>query len=87
MSNSNKISIDKLSSELQKTLQEYKENIEEEVKEIADKKIIAAKNELKAISPRASKTVKLKGGTTVVPRKLCEIMEYKKRGKNQRNIF
>lgn len=70
MSNSNKVSIDNLSSAIMKQLQEYKEDIEEDVREVADKNTKEARNELKAISPMANKTVRLKGGTTVVPRKL-----------------
>ena len=68
MSNSNKVTVDKLSSEIMKALQEYKEDISEEVKETADKYIKEAKNELKQISPVADRTVILKGGTTVAPR-------------------
>lgn len=71
MSNSNKVSIDNLSSEIMKCLKEYKEDINDEVKEVSDKLIKEARNELKQISPRASKTVKLRGGTSVIPRKLC----------------
>lgn len=78
MSNSNKVSIDNLSSEIMKTLQEYKDDISDEVKEISDKLVKEARNELKQISPRAKRTVKLKGGTSVAPRKLCKILEYKK---------
>lgn len=78
MSNSNKIFIDQLSTAIQEYLQEYKEDIEDDIKEVADKKIKEARGELKSISPRASKTVKLKGGTTVVPRKLRKIVEHKK---------
>lgn len=78
MSNSNKVSVDKLSSELMKYLQEYKEDIEEDVKEVADRNIKEARDELKSISPKAKRTVILKGGTRVTPRKLFEIMECKK---------
>lgn len=76
MSNSNKVSIDKLSSVIMKALQEYKDDISDEVKEVSDKLIKEAKNELKQISPRASKTVKLRGGTSVTPRKLCKVLDY-----------
>lgn len=68
MSNNNKVSIDNLSSAIMEYLQEYKEDIDEEVREVADKNIKEAKNELKQISPKSDKTVTLKGGTTVVPR-------------------
>lgn len=78
MSNSNKVSIDNLSSAIMETLQEYKDDISEDVKEISDKLIKEASKELRSISPKANRTVKLKGGTTVVPRKLCKILEYKK---------
>ena len=71
MSNSNKVSIDNLSSAIMEYLQEYKEDINDEVQEASDKLTKEARNELKSISPKAEKTVKLKGGTTVVPRKLC----------------
>ena len=76
MSNSNKVSIDKLSSAIMKALQEYKDDISDEVKEVSDKLIKEAKDELKQISPRASKTVKLRGGTSVTPRKLCKVLDY-----------
>ncbi len=76
MSNSNKVSIDNLSSSIMKALQEYKDDISEEVKETSEKLIKEARNELKQISPKTSKTVKLKGGTSIVPRKLCKILEY-----------
>lgn len=78
MSNSNKVSIDKLSTEIMKALTEYKEDINEEVKEVSDKLIKEASKELKNISPKANRTVKLRGGTSVTPRKLCEILEHKK---------
>lgn len=78
MSNSNKVSIDNLSSAIMETLQEYKDDISKDVKEISDKLIKEASKELRSISPKANRTVKLKGGTTVVPRKLCKILEYKK---------
>lgn len=87
MSNSNKVSVDNLSSEIMKCLTECKEDINNEVKEVLDKLIKEARNELKSISPRASKTVKLKGGTSVVPRKLCKIMEYEKWKESHRFIF
>lgn len=76
MSNSNKISIDNLSSVILKQLQEYKDDISEEVKETSDKLIKEARDELKQISPRVSETVRLKGGTSVAPRKLFKILEY-----------
>lgn len=76
MSNSNKVSIDNLSSEIMKALQNYKDDISDEVKEVSDKLIKEASKELKSISPKSNRTVKLKGGTTVTPRKLCKILEY-----------
>lgn len=76
MSNSNKVSINNLSSAIMKALQEYKDDISDEVKEVSDKLIKEASKELKSISPKANRTVKLKGGTSVVPRKLCKILEY-----------
>ena len=78
MSNSNKVSVDNLSSKLMEYLQEYKEDISEEVKNTTDKLIKEAAGELRQISPKAKRTVKLRGGTVVEPRKLCEILEYKK---------
>lgn len=71
MSNSNKVSVDNLSSAIMTYLKEWREDIEEDVKELADKNIKEARSELKSISPKAKKTVKLKGGGSVVPRKLC----------------
>ena len=78
MLNSNKVSVDNLSSKLMEYLQEYKEDISEEVKNTTDKLIKEAAGELRQISPKAKRTVKLRGGTVVEPRKLCEILEYKK---------
>lgn len=68
MSNSNKVSVDNLSSAIMKQLQEYKEDITEEVKEVSDEIVKEASKELKQISPKADKTVILKGVTTVTPR-------------------
>jgi gas vesicle protein len=76
MSNSNKISVDKLNSEIMKYLKECKEDIEDDVKEVSSKIIKEVKNELKQISPKAKKTVRLRGGTIVESRELCKIMEY-----------
>ncbi len=87
MSNSNKVSINNLSSEIMKALQKYKDDISDEVKEVSDKLIKEASKELRSISPKANKTVKLKGGTSVAPRKLCKILEYKKRQESKRYIF
>lgn len=78
MSNSNKVSVDNFSTKLMEYLQEYKEDISEEVKNTTDKLIKEAAGELRQISPKAKRTVKLRGGTVVEPRKLCEILEYKK---------
>lgn len=60
MSNSNRIVADKLNSAIMKYLQEYKEDIEEDVKELADKNIKEARAELKSISPKAKKRVYLR---------------------------
>lgn len=76
MSNSNRVDINKLSSKIMEYLQDYKEDIDEEVKEVSDKLIKEASKELKSISPKSDRTVKLKGGTSVAPRKLCKIMEH-----------
>lgn len=76
MSNSNKVSIDNLSSAIMEYLQDYKEDIKDDVVETSNKLIKEASKELRQISPKAGKTVKLKGGTTVAPRKLCKILEY-----------
>lgn len=62
MSNKNKASttIDNLSNEIMKVLQEYKEDINDEVRGIAKQTIKEATNELKQISPKASKRVYLR---------------------------
>lgn len=78
MSNSNKVSIDNLSSEIIKCLTEYKDDITDEAKELSDKAIKEANKELKQVSPKAKRTVKLKGGTSVSPRKLFKVLEYEK---------
>ena len=78
MSNSNKVSVDNFSSKIMEYLQEYKEDISEEVKNTTNKLVKEAAGELRHISPKAKRTVKLRGGTVVEPRKLCEILEYKK---------
>lgn len=62
MSNSNRISVDKLSSEIMKYLTEYKEDIDEEVKEVANKVTKEARAEVKAKSPVSKKDVRLRGG-------------------------
>lgn len=67
MSNSNRVTVDNLSSEIMKYLQEYKEDIFDEVKEVSDKLIKEASKELKTISPKAKKTVILKSGKSVYP--------------------
>lgn len=87
MSNSNRVSVDNLSSAIMEALQEYKDDINDEVKEISDKLIKEASKELKSISPKANRTVKLKGGTSVVPRKLRKILEYKKWKESHRFIL
>lgn len=77
MSNSNKVSIDKLSTEIMKALTEYKEDINVEVKEVSDKLIKEASKELKQISPKTEKKVYLrKGNEPQKPRKLCKRMVY-----------
>lgn len=87
MSNSNKVSIDELSSSIMKALQDYKEDITEEVKETSDKLIKEVSKELKQMSPKSNKTVRLRGGAKVAPRKLCKIMEHKKWKKGHRYVF
>lgn len=77
MSNSNRISVNDLSSKIMEYLQNYKEGIYEEVKETSDKLTKEATKELRSISPKAKKTVKLKGGTVVEPRRICKILECK----------
>ena len=85
MSNKVSCSIDDLSNEIMKALKDYKEDITEDVKELSNQIIKEARNELKQISPRASKNVYTrkgsisgKKGDVITPRKLCKIMEYKK---------
>ena len=88
MSNSNKVSVDNLSSAIMTYLKEWREDIEEDVKELADKNIKEARSELKSISPKAKKTVKLKGGGSVAPRKLCKFVGNKKwKIKNEKGIL
>lgn len=60
MSNSNRVTVDKLSSAVMEYLQEYKEDIDNDVKELADKNIKEARNELKSISPKSKKKVYLR---------------------------
>lgn len=60
MSNSNKVSIDDLSSVVMKQLQEYKEDITDDVEETSDKITKEARDELKSISPKANKRVYLR---------------------------
>lgn len=57
MSNSNKVSVNKLSNELIKYLTKYKEDIEEEVTKTANEVAFDAQHELKTISPKANKNV------------------------------
>lgn len=87
MSNSNKVSIDNLSSQLMKYLQEFKEDIDDEVKETSDKIIKEATKELKQVSPEAKKIVYLRKSHSKfgvgdanwqMPRKLRSILECKK---------
>lgn len=58
----NKVSIDKLGSAIQEYLENYKEDIEEDVVELSNKYTKEAKNELQQISPKSKKDVHLKGG-------------------------
>ncbi len=60
MSNSNKVSINNLGSEIMKYLKEYKEDIDDEVKETTNTLIKEACKELKQISPKADKVVYLR---------------------------
>lgn len=77
MSNSNKVSVNKLSSEILKALTEYKENIKDEVKEVSDKLIKEASQELKQISPKAEEITYLrKGSEPQKSRKLCKRLDY-----------
>lgn len=85
MSNSNKVSVDKLASVILEQLQNYKEDIEKDVIEVSNEIIKEARNELKQISPKSSKNVYTrkgsvsgKKGDVITPRKLCKILEYKK---------
>lgn len=71
---SNKVSIDKLGSEIQKYLNEYKEDIEEEVVTLSNKYSKEARKELISISPKSKKIVHLKGGGEQKPRSLCWFM-------------
>lgn len=63
MSNSNRISIDNLSEEIYNMLFNYKEEIEEDVKEISDEMTKQAKIKLKRISPK--KTAKYSKSWTI----------------------
>ena len=65
--NSNKVKLNELSNAIMEYLQEYKEDIEEDVVEVSNEIIKEAKTELKSTSPKAKKTVKLKGGDVVTP--------------------
>ncbi len=67
MSNSNKVKIDDLQKEIIKALTEYKEDIEEDVVEVSNQSIKEARTEVKTKSPKANRTVKLRGGDTVAP--------------------
>lgn len=86
MSNSNKVSIDNLSSAIFKQLTEYKENIEEEVVETSNKLIKEASKELKQISPKSKKTVRLKGGTIVTSGSYAKSWSIKN-GKKAKDIY
>ncbi len=86
MSNSNKVSINNLSSEIMKALQEYKDDITNEVKEVSGKLIKEASKELKSISPKSNKTVKLKGGTSVLSGSYAKSWSTKN-GKKAKDIY
>ena len=58
--NSNRISVDKLSTEIMKMLTEYKEDINEEVESLSKKYVNKACSELKSISPVSKEKVQLK---------------------------
>ena len=62
MSNSNRVKPDELSKALLEYLQDYKEDIEDDVVELSNKYIKEAKKELKSISPVSENDVRLKGG-------------------------
>lgn len=71
---SNKISIDKLGTEIQKYLNEYKEDIEDEVVILSNKYSKEARKELINISPKSKKNVHLKVGGEQQSRGLCWFM-------------
>ena len=60
MSNSNKVSVYNLSSAIMKALTDYKSDIDDDVKELADQNTKKARDELKSISPKAKKKVYLR---------------------------
>lgn len=60
MSNNKKVTADSFSSAVMNYLQDYKEDIFEDVKELADKYSKEAQRELRDISPKAKKKVYLK---------------------------
>ena len=60
MSNSNKVTVDNLSSAIMKALTEYKSDIDDDVKDLSDKNTKQARDELKSISPKAKKKVYLR---------------------------
>ena len=55
MSNNKKVTADSFSSAVMNYLQDYKEDIFEDVKELADKYSKEAQRELRDISPKAKK--------------------------------
>lgn len=83
---SNRIRVEDLSSEIMKYLEECKEDINDDVIEISDKLTKEAKNELKQISPKSNKTVKLKGGKTVEPGSYAKSWSVKT-GKSYRDLY
>lgn len=60
MSNSNKVSVDKLTSAILEQLQNYKEDIEDDVVKLSNEITKEARDELKRISPKANKRVYLR---------------------------
>lgn len=86
MSNSNRVSPENLSKVIQKYLEDYKEDIDEEVVELSNKNIKEARNELKVISPKAKKNVHLKGGDVQIPASYAKSWSTKN-GKKYTNVY
>lgn len=83
---SNKVSIDNLSKVIGQYLEEYKEDIEEDVAELSNKYIKQASKELKSISPVSEKDVRLKGGEIQIKGSYAGSWSTKN-GKKLTNIF